>query len=123
MDSLSGCTNFYHDTITVDSAGILRAGFGLTVINANSVGVEGNSNLANFKLYPNPVSDFVTIQFEETQLTNIIQLIDISGKVVYTEIIIGKEFVTINIQAFETGVYIVQMRNELGQNNKRLVIK
>ena len=123
MDSLSGCTNFYHDTITVDSAGILRAGFGLTVINANSVGVEENSNLANFKLYPNPASDFVTIQFEETQLTNVIQLIDISGKLVYTEIITGKEFVTINTQAFEAGVYIVRMRNELGQNNKRLVIK
>ena len=49
--------------------------------------------------------------------------IDISGKLVYTEIITGKEFVTINTQAFEAGVYIVRMRNELGQNNKRLVIK
>ena len=122
-DSSRNCSNFYHDTITVDSSGILRGGFSLSVIKAGTLGVNENEEFSNVNLFPNPTSDILNIQFEKVQESNVIQLIDLSGKLIYSETINNKEFVTINTQSIVAGVYIVRMRNQSGERNMKLIIQ
>lgn len=122
-DPIVGCTNFYCDSITIDTAGILRKSFSLTVIKAGTLGIKKGLELVNFNLFPNPTSDLVNIQLNNKQQNNVIELIDIKGKVIFSVTSIGKEFVTINTQSFANGVYMVRLRNELGQKNMKLIIQ
>ena len=70
-------------------------------------------------LHPNPANDFTTI-------TNIpsnskIKVMDITGKTVYTQSIMDAQ-ATINTMELKNGIYIVQIENNVGKINKKLII-
>ncbi len=122
-DTLSGCSNFYHDTITVDSAGILRSGFTVTVISHNSVGVAELASTVDFNLFPNPTSGKVFVNFPEVQLEGVIELFNVNGKLIASTSTNGLNQVVLDSQNLETGIYLVRVNTRRGQTTKKLIVK
>ncbi len=79
----------------------------LTVVDVLSIGDQ-----SNFKIYPNPVSDQLTLELGD-RIRNTVELMDASGKVVYSN---GLEKGThiISMEQLPSGVYYLQLK-ESGQ--------
>lgn len=79
-------------------------------------------------LYPNPASEYTTLEFElQNAATVAVEVADVTGKVVYNETLAnlaeGKQSVNINTQPLAEGVYFVNLRNGNNVVSKKLVIK
>lgn len=67
-----------------------------------------------FSIYPNPVRDMLNIECSVPEVTTTtIEIIDISGKVVYTSILEsdGSSTRTINLESLEAGIYLIRIGN------------
>jgi len=75
-------------------------------------------------LYPNPVSNTLTLEFEETQLQGLqIQFFDILGKLLPTTVItIIENQLHINISTFDPGIYTLKLEQD-GKNFNYSVVK
>ncbi len=71
-------------------------------------------NLSQLKLYPNPVSDQLTVQFNaeyETTLT----LTSLTGQILYTNSLEGNSVATIEMSRLTSGFYLLQFENRGGK--------
>lgn len=66
---------------------------------------------ANFKLYPVPAVDFITVELESLNDLNI-SIIDLQGKVVINEVAIARTKVNINISELNPGTYICSVNDK-----------
>ncbi len=123
LDSLSGCSNFFHDTITVDSAGILRSGFSVTVISHNSVGVNELKSEIEFNVFPNPANDIVNVSFARIQEEGMIELLDISGKLIVSKSVNGLIKTSIETQSLKAGIYLIRASSQTGKTTKKLIVE
>ena len=72
------------------------------------VGVSEQENQAtNFSVYPNPASSTFTISLESTQLSSTLQILDVSGAVLY-ERIISQQQEVIDISKYSSGIYFIK---------------
>jgi len=62
------------------------------------------------KIFPNPVSDFVTLLFHNNRNMKII-LYDILGKEIFANYISNKNSVNINLSSFHSGTYFLKILN------------
>lgn len=80
---------------------------------------EGNS--IDFGIYPNPANEVVSISINENSIS-LIEIMDISGKIIYSnQTNTGTE--TIDVSAWEKGVYLVRLTNDNKVSTQSLVIK
>ncbi len=86
--------------------------YGLAV---NSVQLE-----QTLKLYPNPTTDVVTVSFNKN-ITTVLKIYTLDGKLVLTENIVNTSTKTINISNLSKGVYVVT--TNLPSNKNTLLIK
>lgn len=92
-------------------------------INVNpSLSVEDNT-FNDFKVFPNPTNGIVTISGLNNSNTLNIQLVDISGRVIYR-----KELKTINqnkteldLSGLSTGTYFIQIETDLNKTVKKII--
>lgn len=94
---------------------------------ANNVGVEENSAVQDISFYPNPANSELNLMFsvDEPQSVNI-QLMDMTGKVVYEEEhsnFNGNYNKSIDVSGFSKGVYLFTVRSEKANINEKVVIK
>jgi PKD repeat protein len=92
------------------------------LLRAKELGEENLGDLANIKIYPNPVSNYLYLaNLKNQNLT--LSLIDVSGRVVLHKMINGSE-ATIGISALKNGIYtvLISSRNKVSVN-KIIVIK
>ncbi len=83
----------------------------------NFVGLTDNSDLLNkVKIYPNPARNYLNIQLNQTTPFTV-QIIDISGKVLYQSNTIIKQ-TTINTSNYSKGIYFIKITT-----NKQTQIK
>ncbi|MBP9796676.1 MAG: T9SS type A sorting domain-containing protein [Chitinophagales bacterium] len=75
------------------------------------VDVTENEIASSIHLYPNPASQFVTVQIPELSGKGVIFIYDFTGKLILTQDAKG-EFETINIGELRSGMYLVVVRNE-----------
>ncbi|MCD4791067.1 MAG: C10 family peptidase, partial [Bacteroidales bacterium] len=93
-----------------------------------NVGVnEQNENFNNLKVYPNPANNLLNISFslDESQSFDI-KLLSVTGEVVYVESInkfSGNYVNTINLSEIAKGVYFLNLTNNKGTVNKKVIIK
>jgi len=80
-----------------------------------------DNNSIEFGLYPNPANEIVTITSNENS-NSTIDVMDISGKLIYSDVIISTHQ-TIDVSAWEKGVYLVRITNDNKVNSESLVIK
>ena len=65
-------------------------------------------------VYPNPGADKLTIQFEEVLKQALIQVTDISGKLLYSRVIDNTEKVVLDLEQLRTGLYQVTVADKIG---------
>jgi hypothetical protein len=78
----------------------------------------------NIKIYPNPTSDFVTIQLDMKKVQKVsFQVINILGQLVHKEaFFIAKENIIFDVRSFPAGTYILKfLINDKVLVNKVLV--
>lgn len=75
--------------------------------------------MSNFTVYPNPAQDAVSINFDNA---NRIELINLMGQIVYSENVEGMTSTTMNTAVFVNGVYFVKLYTNKGNGLHKLVV-
>ena len=85
------------------------------------VSSTGEANVAtDFKVFPNPASGLINIQFQEA-LTGNVSLLDARGAVVWNNRIDQVQNTTADISPFAPGLYILRVQSDRGTSQQRLV--
>ena len=80
------------------------------------------SRKIDFTLYPNPVSEELTIEL--TELVNYqIRITDITGREIYSEFLQGENNLQLSTKAWPAGLYLLQVRDEEGRVETKKVVK
>ncbi len=88
------------------------------------LGTESNLVASEFKLYPNPASEYVNISFVNPSEKVSVVLYDQLGRVVYS-----KEMTSVNseeqisLEGIRAGIYYVQITLESSKTTKKLLVK
>ncbi len=87
-------------------------------------GVASSSAVSklNTKVYPNPASGVVTIANSENAPINV-SIIDVTGKVVYGSDVLANSELSVDVSAFESGIYFVQMESNSTVTTSRLMVE
>lgn len=74
---------------------------------------EPDDAIINVKVFPNPMTDLVTVSIQETTVTNLIlEVVDLNGEVVYTSKYSGiSNNVGINTSIWSIGNYFLYLKN------------
>ncbi len=88
--------------------GDLTAGINESFLNSNAL-----------KIYPNPATDNLTIELQNSNIKQKVEIIDISGKTIYSSYILNKA--TINISKFSKGVYTIKVYLDKNIDIKKFV--
>jgi len=107
------CTNTATATIVVQSC--------------SSTGIEYFSFEKNVVVYPNPANENLTIQSLVPATTNVVlKMIDTRGNEVYAETYTqqqGANTKTIDLTKLSKGIYLLQLKTDLGIANKKIVVE
>lgn len=71
------------------------------------------------KLYPNPARDFVTIEANDE--IQEVRMVDMLGQVVFTDVVQYRSY-ELNVSAFKSGIYFVQVLTEKGFTTHRVQV-
>ena len=84
-------------------------------------GIEKNAFSEEYKIYPNPFADQITIESTGVHLNTQVDVINIKGQVVYetTTLLNGKT--VLNTADWSKGIYFVRLTNEQGVGTYKLV--
>jgi len=93
------------------------------------IGIEitasnNNFNFEDFKLYPNPVSDIVTISFNSQSGSNIlIEIFDIRGRKLNSFDILNSGLIQkdLDFSNFDSGVYLIKIVDGVNQTTKKVI--
>jgi len=93
----------------------------LDVFDCTMLGAESVNQAFKFELYPNPITNLLTIEIaQEFVEDSIIQLYDISGKLLLKSKVEGSIH-TLNLKNLKAGVYIVRVTNGTSNVVKRII--
>ena len=133
IEVANGGTGFLSFHVTPNSAGTGRYMLYLTdndntvkedsiEININSsVGIKEVKQTPSFSMYPNPSTDFVTLELNNGK-TGTVKIVDLVGNVVYSESIISTA--KLNVSEFKNGIYFVTVESEgIKLSSRKLVIR
>ena len=124
----SGCTSTFCDSISVDSLGIYieAEGFNLVIGEYSAPLSINDSETSAIHIFPNPAKDFINIEFDgsEKSLTQI-RMFDLSGKIVFNESLTASStnILNINTENFEPGAYIIQILDNNGFHNHKVILE
>jgi hypothetical protein len=90
-------------------------------IEANGMLVSTPEKLeAGFKIFPNPASDHVKVQFENP--ISLLNLYDVYGNLIYSKNCKNLNDLTIDVSTFTPGIYVLMAQIETGQIISRKII-
>jgi hypothetical protein len=70
-------------------------------------------------IYPNPSRDYITIVLPYYAENNV-TIMDAQGKITYTSMSNLKE-ISLDLETFETGIYLISIENEFGRFSKKII--
>jgi hypothetical protein len=86
--------------------------------NINSISLN-----IGLKVYPNPTRGVLSLTFNELSADAKINLVTITGKVVYKDIVsAGKKGYEMNLTGYEEGTYFIKLRTNNGQSAEKVII-
>ncbi|HQN92966.1 MAG TPA: T9SS type A sorting domain-containing protein [Prolixibacteraceae bacterium] len=91
----------------------------IDVKTAVAVGIE-NEHCPNFKIYPNPASDYLII--DGILAGSKIEVISVNGQIVKS-MVANRENETLQLSGIEKGLYMLIVKNENGQIEEKFMIK
>jgi uncharacterized repeat protein (TIGR01451 family) len=84
--------------------------------------IEDEEHIAGLSVYPNPVSELLHLSFaNDDEITLFIRLSELSGKVLVERSLKGSA-ASIDVQALSSGVYLLHITNEAGQQSWRKIL-
>jgi hypothetical protein len=86
------------------------------------VGINDN-NILQFELYPNPAQDFLNIQLRETANNVLIEISDLSGKLVRSQQFNSTQLMQVETADLSKGMYLVRISNGLNSSSKLVSIQ
>ncbi len=90
------------------------------------VGLQTNTSIVSFKLFPVPAHHNLQIEFESSINQNLdIQITDIAGKVIFTsnrDFISGKSNYLIDVSQFAQGVYSLKLSGNSGNIIRKFIV-
>lgn len=89
-------------------------------LSAGTTGIEETTNSVSFIIYPNPANDFVTITNLPKGAT--VNILDVTGKVVYSSSTTNEQTSTINTADFTNGIYLISVENKGTITNRKLIV-
>lgn len=96
---------------------------------SNSVNVSVNTitgidfaSTQNLIIYPNPASDYVNVELPEVLIQGQLQIIDLTGKVIF-EKQISQNNSSFNVSDINQGMYLIKLRCNTQEYTNRLLIK
>lgn len=105
------------NSLWLDDIGIRMAKTDFTSVAENAI----NSKVS---VYPNPAKSVATVSLNGADWNNaVVSLIDVTGKVVSTQVASGSNDIILNLSQVEAGVYNVQVSEESSVSVTRLVVK
>jgi hypothetical protein len=99
----------------------------LVDVNANSTNivltsVENTPMLDQYiSVFPNPTSNFVQIETENIEIENI-TILDINGRIIHHTTANSQNNITLDVAAYPSGVYMLQIHTSKGIATKRLTV-
>ena len=81
-----------------------------------------NLNKEHFALYPNPATSILNIEFDSEAENNAVKILDLTGNIVYQ----GSTFLSklsLDITAYSTGIYFVQVSNQYKSSTSKITIR
>lgn len=88
-------------------------------------GVESflsNSNIQAVTVFPNPASNFVTVECVDFEFTGI-RLINLSGNLVYAQNISPVNSFRLQLPGIPEGLYFLEVYNNMGKITKKIIIR
>ncbi len=101
---------------TEDSFTVTKEAF----IHVDGVGIADQDAPA-FNCYPNPANNVFNIQ--SNKLLSSIKIYNVGGQLIYEDATCKTKFQTIDISAFEKGVYFVKLRSEQNTSTVKFIIE
>lgn len=90
------------------------------------IGIEENT-LSEMKVYPNPATDLVNINFSSKNAENAtIVVTNLLGQVVYNSAFATNEGVNnfqLNVSSYNAGLYIINIKTTTGVSSQKLIVK
>jgi hypothetical protein len=86
-----------------------------------ALGIEQETT-SNFKLYPNPVSEVLSIERKTDEPTDI-QIFNSLGVLVFTQTSNASSKINLNLSSFPKGVYIVNLTTENQTKSEKIVVQ
>jgi uncharacterized delta-60 repeat protein len=100
----NSCTNSATDNMVVDLC----------------LGISSGSDLTNhFSVYPNPTNSLVTIETKNGQEKNVV-IYNSMGQIVFTQLMMTDKLM-IDMSAFNSGIYLIQLQSENGFSSEIIV--
>jgi hypothetical protein len=85
---------------------------------------EGNVNARAWNVYPNPAADLLFVEWGTSSGNGILELTDISGRVLHTESCSSTiPLLSINLKSFTSGLYMVRFIGDDGYSETRKIVK
>jgi len=77
-----------------------------------------------FNIYPNPATDEFTIQSSKFKVGDVINVLDVMGRMVYqTKISTANTSIKIQTSSWMNGIYLVQIKTTVGVLTQKLVVQ
>lgn len=80
------------------------------------------STSSAISMYPNPVKTYTNIANQNSILINL-DVVDIQGKVVYSEQLLPNSTIRFNTETYKSGIYTLRFQSEKGLDFRKLIIE
>jgi hypothetical protein len=92
-----------------------------------NIRINGGTIINNLNIYPNPSSNVFNISFQSEKLQSLeVYVKDVMGKIIFKEVkesFIGEYIKIIEIKTQSKGLYFLEIKNDLGIINKKIIIQ
>lgn len=134
ISDAAGCTSSYCDSVSIDDdgyysgmapeVGVVRSGFTIHVVNQIQLGVE-EQQFADEHLWPNPVTDAMTLSFRSTMSGNVpLSIVDLHGRVMHQDNLAfarGANRIDLGTAQLASGMYMLRIGRDGQAMNIRFV--
>lgn len=79
----------------------------IRVLSSGTDNVDDVMVSSEIEIYPNPASDIINVKMEDSDSYDIITVMDVTGRVLITEVVTSKEM-QINVGALSKGLYMIK---------------
>lgn len=90
---------------------------------ASFASVEDFAPEISISLYPNPTQSWVNLEIENSSENLNVKIMDLTGKIIYTDIYQAESVKKINLENFANGIYFLEISNSKNEKLKTFKIQ